>query len=414
MNRILTRTDFRPAWLSHLQAIDWVRWNWILYPLFVFVVTRLIVLGGAYLAEIALPSQTGDEYWHAQPNNVLLDSLARWDSAFYLNIARDGYQYTPGQMSSVAFFPVYPLLMNVVAPFVGNNLVLAGVWVSHLCLLAALIFLYLLTELEFGDSAIAQRAVMYIAVFPTAIFFSAIYTESTFILFSVATVYFSRRQMWAWASIMGMVTSAARIVGVVIWAVVLLEWMRVHGWTLNRILRREAWLGLMKGVRTDTGSLLWTGLIPLGLLSYMMFLKSQFGDPIAFWTTQSAWGRGSRGPFATVFRDLSGLLQQNFASGDIWWNAMLNLMVLAAALLIAVVVWRRMGTGYALYVLMGVLIPAMSGTGSLIRYVLVLFPLFMILAEWGRRSWLHQTLMVMFPLLLGIFTAIFVNWVFLA
>ncbi|MBK8051578.1 MAG: hypothetical protein IPK16_33510 [Anaerolineales bacterium] len=400
--------------VTRVQAIDWVRWRWLLVPMAVFLVSRAVVLSGACLAEIAMPSQTGAEYWHAIPDNVLLDSLARWDSAFYLNIARDGYTLTPGQMSSVAFFPVYPLLMNLVSPLVGQNLVLAGVLVSHVMLLLALIFLYRLTEFEFADAGTAQRAVFYIAVFPTAIFFSAVYTESTFLFFSVATFYFARRHMWGWAGVMGILTSASRIVGVLVWVVVLYEWLRMHGWTLARIYRPDAWKGLWNGLRHDIGSLLLISMIPLGLISYMMFLKSRFNDPIAFWTTQSAWGRGKRGPFQTVFQDLNGLLHQNFATGEIWWNALLNIVMLFAIIVLALLVWRRFGAGFGIYTLLGVLIPAYSGTGSIIRYALVLFPAFMLLANWGRRPLLDRTILVVFTMFLGIFTAIFVNWIFLA
>ena len=176
---------------ERLRAGNWARWRWLLYPFAAFAVTRIVVMCGAYLAEIALPSQTGAEFWHAVPENVMLDVMARWDSGFYLGIARDGYSITPGQMSTVAFFPVYPMLMNLLSPLVGGNLVLAGVLVSNLLFFVALVFLYLLTELVFGDSATAQRTIFYLAAFPTAFFFSAVYTESTFLAFSIGTFYFA-------------------------------------------------------------------------------------------------------------------------------------------------------------------------------------------------------------------------------
>lgn len=417
MNRILTNFPQSPVWLtwatSHVTTIDWARWGWLLHPMFAFLITRAVVMGGGYIADIAVPGPTGQEFWHPAPENLFIDVMARWDSGFYLNIVRDGYDYTPGQQSTVAFFPVYPILVNFAAPFFGNNSVLAGVIVSHLCLLGALIFLYLFTEVEFG-SATAQRTVYYIAAFPTALFFSAIYTESTFLFFSLATVYFARRRSWALAGMMGMITSASRIVGVVIWALVLFEWLRSHDWALSRIHKRETWQNLRSGLRTDWGNLLWTCLTPVGLLSYMLYLKRNFGDPIAFWSVQSSWGRGSKGPFGAIIQDFNSLLHQNFGTGEIFWNSLLNLLILAVVIVLSLVVWRRMGAGYGIYSLLGILIPAESGTGSLIRYALVIFPIFMILGSWGRRVWLDRMLMIIFPVFLGIFTVLFVNWIFLA
>lgn len=276
-----------------------------------------------------------------------------------------------------------------------------------------MIFLYKLTELEF-DSASASRAVFYIAAFPTSFFFTAVYTESVFLFFTVSTMYFARRRLWAWAAVFGLLCAASRIVGVVIWGVVGLEWLASHGWTLSTIHTRAAWANLFKALRTDWFGLLQICLIPLGLLSYMLFLYVQFDDPMAFSTTQSAWGREMLGPFVIIWRDLTGLLGGNFLSGDIWWHVILDLSAYFAVIGVAVAMWRRLGASYALYALISIVVPSMSGTGSLSRYALVIFPFFMMLGYWGRRPWLDRTLIVTFSVLLGILTSMFVNWVFVA
>ena len=387
--------------------------RWWLVPLAAFLVTRLIVLAAGYLGEIALPGNVGPDYWHVAPTNLLIDLWARWDSGFYLSIAQQGYSYSADAMSNVAFFPVYPLLVNLASAVTGDAVV-AGILVSNAALLGALLFLYKLTELEFGDADTAQRAVFYIAAFPTAFFFSAIYTESTFLFFSVATMYFARKGQWVWAGVMGMMTSGTRIIGVTMAGIVALEWMRVHGWTISGMLRKESWAGLWNGLRRDWVSLLPLLLIPLGILSYMLFLKLQFNDPLGFWTVQAAWQRENLGPLAIIWRDLSGLLRQNFLTGDIWWHVVIDLGSLALALGVLIPVWRRLGEHYALLIALGMLVPVASSTQSLSRYVLVLFPVFMMLAWWGRRRLLDRSLLVIFATLLGVFTAIFVNWIFLA
>jgi hypothetical protein len=146
----------------------------------------------------------------------------------------------------------------------------------------------------------------------------------------------------------------------------------------------------------------------------MVFLNTFFQDPIAFWTVQSAWQRDTSGPIAALWPVIVRGVTQSYASGDIWWNAMLDVTAFFAFLGIAWVVYRRLGESYALYMILGLLIPAWSGSGSLSRYVLVLFPAFMMLGYWGRRQNLHQALVVLFCVLLGILTTAFVNWVFVA
>jgi Gpi18-like mannosyltransferase len=403
------------TWLRRIwERLNDPQLRWLVIPIAAFLITRLIVFGGAYLADVALPAPVGANFWHAAPDNAFLDAWARWDSGFYLTIAKSGYAFVPGQQSSVAFFPLYPMLVNLLTVVVRND-VLAGVLVSNLCFLGALIFFYRLVILEFDEPQIAMRAVFYIAAFPTAFFFTAIYTESTFLLFAVGTFYFARRKMWAWASFMGTLCTVSRIVGVMMFGIIGLEWLRAQGWTFGRIRRREAWQGLWTGLRTNGLSLLPVMLVPIGMLSYMVFLQSRFHDPIAFWTTQAAWERQSIGPLGVVVQSLASLHGSNFLTGtNVWWNVPLDLGALFALLLCLIPIWRRLGESYAIYSLLSVLIPLSSSTQSLVRYVLVVFPFFMMLAVWGRHPLIDRTLTVLFSLLLGIFTALFVNWRFVA
>ncbi|MEZ4667030.1 MAG: mannosyltransferase family protein [Anaerolineae bacterium] len=404
-----------PPLRGHIQQVarllNQPEYFWITRPLMAFLITRTIVFLGAYLAEIGIPSIAGAGFYHVNPNNVWLDVWARWDSAFYIRIVENGYWFVPGQQSAVAFFPLYPLMVSLLAPIFGT--LAAGILVSNICLFGALIFLYKLTEMEF-DAASAGRTVFYIAAFPMSFFFTSVYTESTFLFFSVSTMYFARKKMWAWAGLFGLLCASSRIVGVVIWGIVGLEWLRSHSWTLGTLHKRAAWGNLLNALKTDWLNLIAICMIPLGLLSYMVFLNHEFGDPVAFSTTQSAWGREMLGPFTVVSRDIARLVGGNFLTGDIWWHVILDLGAYFAVLGIAVSIWRRLGTSYALYCIISIVIPSMSGTGSLSRYAQVIFPMFMLLGYWGNRQWLDRALTISFSVMLGILTTMFVNWIFVA
>lgn len=394
------------------QATSTRNKDWLLVPLGAFIVTRIIVFLAAYLTEIAIPSITGDGLYHVDPNNVFLDVWARWDSGFYLSIINTGYEFVIGQQSNVAFFPLYPLLVDLLSSVTGNVL-LSAVLVSNVCLLGALIFLYKLTELEF-DKDTAGRTVFYIGAFPTAFFFSAVYTESTFLLFSVGALYFARKGEWGWAAVMGMLCSMSRIVGVLSFGVIGLEWLKYHGWTFSTIHQPSAWRNMLEGIKKDWGNLLVIFIVPLGLISYMIFLNVQFNDPIAFSTVQSAWGREQIGPIAVLMRDVRLLLSGNFLQGQIWYHIGLDLIPAIAVLLSLVWMWRRLGESYAILSALSILIPLNSGSQSLSRYVLVVFPFFMLLGYLGKHKLIDRTLMILFSVFLGIFTGLFVNWIFIA
>jgi hypothetical protein len=341
-----------------------------------------------------------------------LSLWAKWDSQWYVQIARDGYWYQPLAQSNVAFFPLYPLTVRLLAPLTGGNLVLAGFLLSNFYLLCALVFLYQLAALELHDKAAAGRTVFYLAFFPTAFFLSAVYTESLFLCLSIATIYFARRQRWVLAAVAGLLAAATRNLGVVLWLLVLWEWLRHHGWRLARIHRKETWRSLWRGIRADWVDLLIICAIPLGLLLYLAFLQVYFGRPTAFVEVQAAWGRQNIGPVAVVTRELAAL--RDFTINKSNLSRLLNLSAFLAVLGMVPFIWRRLGEGYALYVLVLLLVPAASALQSMIRYVLPMFPVFIVLGAWGRFPAVDRTLLGTFALLLGVLTAIYVNWIFIA
>ena len=65
-------------------------------------------------------------------------------------------------------------------------------------------------------------------------------------------------------------------------------------------------------------------------------------------------------------------------------SRLLNVGAVLAVLGMVPFVWRRLGEGYAIYVLVLVLVPISSAAMSVIRYVLTLFPVFILLGGWGR------------------------------
>lgn len=372
-----------------LEALQrfWATWGW---PLQVFLLTRLALWVVAFLADVALPGPP-EGVERAEPANLWLDVWARWDSSFYLRIATEGYFLYPDEPSAVAFFPLYPLLLKGVA--LALHPALAGVLLSHVSFALALMVFWRLSLELVKSEASARRAVLYLAIFPTSFYFSAVYTESLSLLWVLLAFYAIHRRKWEWAAVGAALASATRITGVLLAGVLLLEYLRALGvrgrWTLGFAL---------------------AGLSSLGLLSYMGFLFDQFGDPLAFWSVQGSFSREVGG----FIEEIRPLFEQNFLTGPISWNVVLDLLALVFGVAGSLVAARRWGPGYALFGLLSLLLPFASGTGSLSRYVLMVFPAFMALGEAAERPWLDDLLRVVFPLLLGLLLAAHVNGVFVA
>ncbi len=385
------------GWLSGVR--------WIGTPLFLFGVTRLGIFLVAYLASVLVNEATNPPYHLRPPDNLLLDVFgSRWDTGFYVSIAEEGYRFQGVPLPSVAFFPLLPLLIRGGALLVGDA-VLAGVLISNGALLLATLLLYRLAADSWGHR-VAERTVWYLLIFPTAFFGAALYTESLFLLLAVGSFYLARRGLWESAGLLGLATALTRFTGLILAPVLLVEWL--DRWSQARQGR---------GRRPPLWALLTPGLVPLGTLAYMAYLDRVFDDPLAFVHGAAAWGREPRSPLETVaelFRQPAEGWGQALLAGrvhvDNWMDFLLVLLFLGLGL----VLLGRKRWSEATFVLLGAAIPFSSGLlMSQRRYVWVLFPAFILLAQWGERPWVDRLITTLSLLGLALFTALFANgyWV---
>src|SRR5436305_1376777 len=113
----------------------------------VFWTSRLLVFLSGVLAVLSFGNAGGwqgfDPLRLTSPfgyfGNLLAAPFARWDSVWYLTIARVGYGH---EASRTAFFPLYPLLIRGLGYVTGSDLV-AGVLISLVAFAVALIWLLL-------------------------------------------------------------------------------------------------------------------------------------------------------------------------------------------------------------------------------------------------------------------------------
>ncbi|MCI0394030.1 MAG: hypothetical protein L0332_23210 [Chloroflexi bacterium] len=374
------------------------RWLWV--PAVAFAVTRLGIALVAYVAAPILVDAPAPPPYHIRPDNVLLDTFgSRWDTGFYLSIAEEGYRYRDVTLPSVAFFPLYPLLIRAVSAVVGDSLV-AGLLVSNLALLGAAILLYRLVDEEYG-AALAGRAVWYLLIFPTSFFGSAIYTESLFLLAAIGALYLARRGYWESAALLGMAAALTRLVGLIVAPMLLVEW-----WRQRRQRPPESRPPLKAGLAALVA--------PLGTAAYMLYLTLAFGDPLAFARASAAWARQPQPPLAMLAE-----LVQRPAGG--WWAALLagrvhvdnwmDFFFVLFFLALGLALLRQRRWSEATYVLLGTLIPLSSGLlMSQRRYMWVLFPAYILLARWGGRPWVDRVVTAVSLLLLALYTALFANW----
>jgi hypothetical protein len=376
--------------------------RWIRRPLILWGVTRLGVAIVAYLAVGLLPANQPTPPYHLRgTDNVLLDVLgSRWDTGFYVSIVEEGYILEGVPLPSVAFFPLLPLLMALVRPLVGDA-VIAGLLVTNAALLAASILFYRLVADDLGE-ATAGRATWYLLIFPASLFGSAIYTESVFLLAAVGALLAARRGRWGWAAVAGFAAALTRLHGVLVAVLLAVEWWQ----------RRHR-----RGARAPALGLLAAGAPPLGTLSFMAYCSLRFGNPLAFVEAASRWERVPRSPYETLREALAtppGGWWDGLLGGRIHLDHWLDLGFVVLFLLLGcwLLAERRWSEGA--FVVLGVSLSFSSGLlMSQRRYMWVLFPVYALLAQWGRREWLDRLVTVLFLAGLALFTALFAGgyWV---
>lgn len=349
------------------------------------------VAGFVVLAALALlAAVVGAGLWHSPPAPGTLgwlDAWVRYDSGWYRQIAEHGYFYRPGEQSSVAFFPSYPLLMRAGALVTGDVLV-AGVAVTVLSgLVAVLLFARWCSARMTREAALTAVAVL--LLYPYAFYlYGAVYADALFLASTLgAFVLLEEGHAWL-AGAVGALATAARPVGV---AVLVGLAVRVVELAAQRAGTPPG--GAWRAVRClqwrDAGVVLAGG----GLAGYGAFLWVRFGSPLAFVAAESApgWdqGFGPRTWFKVSF--FGQLLKGDPVNSP---RLVLPALVSLGMLLLLPRVRRRFGWGYAAFTALVVAIPVLGtkdfmGSG---RYLLVAFPAFAVAAELlagARRPWLR-------------------------
>ena len=189
-----------------------------------FLWSRLALWGAALLALLVfVPNRHPEaDRWDSERLHELgygVDVWARWDSDWYLLIAREGYADSPS--STPAFFPLYPALVAMTGRLLAGHYVLAGVLLSLAACAVAFALLHRLAARWLGDDG-AARAVLYLAVFPTSLFLGAVYSESLYLALALAAFLLAERGRFVGAGAAAGLAMLTRPVGIALLPALLL------------------------------------------------------------------------------------------------------------------------------------------------------------------------------------------------
>src|SRR5205085_7054991 len=181
-----------------------------------------------------------------------------------------------------AFFPLYPGAVGALGRVFFGHYVAAGVVVSLAAALGSFLLLHRIADQWLGLGG-GRRAVLYLAVFPMALFLQAVYSESLFLMLVLAAFVFAEKRRWLPAWTVAGLAILTRVSGVALLpALALLAWRSPD--------RRRALAGLP--------------LVPAAFSLFPVVLWQQTGDFWGFLHSQDLWHRhvSYAGPFGGLWK----------------------------------------------------------------------------------------------------------------
>ncbi len=356
------------------RVSDWTAWRQAVQ---LVAITHVIYFAVAYAATSFLASSTGSS------DVGVLEMWTRWDARHFLQVAQYGYTDPRSDPHATAFFPLFPLLIRAVAA-IGIAPALAGLLVSGVAAVVAGAYLFKLAEEEAGAGA-GRRAVLYLLLFPTAVFLVAPYSEALFLAGAVPAFYYARKGRWHLVAGPAAVAMGARAAGIFLLIGLVFEFLRRRDFRPRTALTALAALA--------------AGALPL--IAYGAYLARIHGDPFYFFTDQRlGWQRELTNPVESFVTTLNATRVPagagNLTNFVIAWRV----EIIAAAIGVGFTIWALVKREWGYAAFMGSFMVALMTSSvylSIPRMLLSFFPIMLFLAATTRgRPARHEVLLVAF------------------
>ncbi|MBI3455129.1 MAG: hypothetical protein HY002_05010 [Candidatus Rokubacteria bacterium] len=325
-----------------------------------FALTRLTLFIIAASAIRIVPARFQPPTQAYLGKNLSVATWVRWDAWWYLSVVERGYWFDPQGQSNVAFFPLFPALIKALSALIGNPVV-AGLLIANAAAVGATVALWVWVRDQAGPAA-AERAVLWLLVFPFSFFFHTIYAESVFFLLVTLGFIAARRGNWPMAGVWGGLAAATRPMGVLLLPA--FAWDLIEGWRTGRTPTAVDVLGVL--------------LVPLGLGTYIAYLWVALGNPLAFWDAHGAgWNVRLHWDLAGYWREGSWILRHG--PGIQAYTQLLDSLRIILPLCfigLTVMVFRRLGMGPGLYTAAAVSVGILFAPESVGREFLAAVPAF--------------------------------------
>jgi len=371
------------------------------------------------------------DIWMTRPDTRLWENLANFDGAWFIRIAKLGYQkltsgdynleqeiknlrvidqlgYQDGVERKFAYrhWPLFPWMIKILGIILKERFLIAGIILANLFYFLYGIFFYLLARQYFSFS-VSLLALSFALIHPGAYSLSAVYNEPVFLFFICAGFYFLKREKYFWAGIFGALASLTRIEAVLVYLPIIYEYFRKTAGEPEGLLSPLYKRNLVSGFSRLLGEpkVNWLFLIPLGSVLVLLYFKHISGEAFIFVQVHEANIYGHFGfpwqmLYATYLKGADTYLKEFPLHGLL--------------LLVIIFSWKKVD--WSLWVWMAAfwLFYTTNGNHSYLRYQVMCVPMFLALGRLLENQLVLKYLyMIASAGAMCFFSAMFINgyWV---
>ncbi len=294
-----------------------------------------------------------------------------WDAQHFLFLSEKGYH---AKNDSNAFPPLYPLAIFLLTTLTKNSFV-SGLIISNLCSLVGFYLFYELVSLWFTKK-IAYTSLLLLLSFPTSFFFSLIYSESLFFLCLMLFFSFLTKKQIGFAALMALLLPTIRLVGVAI----VLPFVSWYVFDMRKLTLFDEVKNIAENMLRKEALLLLSPLLGFGVVLLCMFLFT--GNAFApFDALQQYVSHHSVLSLFNLFSFLGVFFHFPLALHG-YTNSIFDRVFFLGFVLLSVLMIRRVSITLLLFSIAFGVLPVLSGSFmSYMRYVAVIFPLYIVLAQ---------------------------------
>lgn len=307
-------------------------------------------------------------------NGAVTSILSNWDAKIYLNLAEHWYQNTGNELNFIVYFPLYPFLIKILSFFTRSELV-SGLLISSIAAIASYYFLFKLLELKKYSISEIKKISLLILFSPISAYFMLVYTESLFLLITILFFYFLEKKDFNKAALFGFFASATKLVGITL--VIPLLWQ----------------LLLKKGKKnyTDIAQKLTTTFLGFGW--YLALNQLYFNNPFHFLIIQRHnWYKRAINPIINYFTIVKGLIVPQYYDAIFFYIDRLSIVIFPVLILIYFAFKIKskktiIPLSWLIWSLaQWLVVCAQSYVLSSTRYLLVIFPIYLVIFELTKKN----------------------------